>query len=51
MLPLFRDEGGQFERPFCCYGNDVDCSRRGAHGVFSAAYRRQRGLPEEAVST
>lgn len=51
MLPLYLGEGGQFERPFCCYGNDVDCSRCGAYGVFNAAFRRQRGLPEEAVST
>ena len=40
MLPLFRGEGGQFERPFCCYGNDVDCSRR--------PRRLQRGLPPAA---
>ncbi len=51
MLPLYLGEGGQFERPFCCYGNDVDCSRCGAYGVFNAAFRRQRGLPEEAANT
>jgi MoaA/NifB/PqqE/SkfB family radical SAM enzyme len=40
MLPLYMGEGGQFERTFCCYGNDVDCSRCGAYGVFNAAYHR-----------
>jgi hypothetical protein len=41
MLPLYVGDGGQFERTFCCYGNDVDCSRCGAYAVFNAAYRRQ----------
>ena len=29
-LPIYMGEGGQFERTFCCYGNNVDCSRCGA---------------------
>ncbi len=43
MLPLYMGDGGQFERPFCCYGNDVDCSRCGAYGVFNAIYHRRQG--------
>jgi len=39
-LPLYMGEGGQFERPFCCYGNDVDCTRCGAYSVFNTAYHR-----------
>jgi MoaA/NifB/PqqE/SkfB family radical SAM enzyme len=46
MLPLYMGEGGQFERPFCCYGNDVDCTRCGAYAVFNAAYHRRRGERE-----
>ena len=44
MLPLYMGEGGNFERTFCCYGNDVDCSRCGAYAVFNGAYHRQRGI-------
>jgi MoaA/NifB/PqqE/SkfB family radical SAM enzyme len=40
MLPLYMGAGGNFERPFCCYGNDVDCTRCGAYGVFNSAYHR-----------
>ena len=40
MLPLYMGEQGNFERTFCCYGNDVDCSRCGAYAVFNARYRR-----------
>ncbi len=40
MLPLYMGEGGNFERTFCCYGNDVDCTRCGAYGVFNGAYHR-----------
>ena len=43
-LPLYMGDGGNFERTFCCYGNDVDCSRCGAYSVFNTAYhRRVRG--------
>ena len=42
MLPLYMGEDGSFERPFCCYGNDVDCTRCGAYAVFNAAYHRGR---------
>ena len=35
-LPLYI-EGDHFTTPFCCYGNDVDCDRCGAWGVFSTA--------------
>jgi MoaA/NifB/PqqE/SkfB family radical SAM enzyme len=37
MLPLYVGDGGQLERTFCCYGNNVDCSRCGAYAVFNAA--------------
>jgi hypothetical protein len=43
MLPLYMGEGGQFERTFCCYGNDVDCTRCGAYGVFNGAWHRNNG--------
>ncbi len=35
-LPLYVD-GDDFSTPFCCYGNDVDCDRCGAWGVFAVA--------------
>ncbi len=35
-LPLYI-EGDDFTTPFCCYGNDVDCDRCGAWGVFATA--------------
>ncbi|MFQ5417173.1 MAG: radical SAM protein [Myxococcota bacterium] len=35
-LPLYV-EGNEFTTPFCCYGNDVDCDRCGAWGVFATA--------------
>jgi MoaA/NifB/PqqE/SkfB family radical SAM enzyme len=42
MLPLYIGDQGCFERTFCCYGNDVDCSRCGAYAVFNSAYHRER---------
>jgi len=39
-LPLYMGAGGRFEQPFCCYGNDVDCSACGAYSVFNTAYHR-----------
>ena len=48
MLPLYMGEGGQFERTFCCYGNDVDCTKCGAYGVFNGAWHRMQGTAEEA---
>jgi hypothetical protein len=47
MLPLYLGEGGNFERTFCCYGNNVDCTRCGAYAVFNAAYHAARGEREE----
>lgn len=41
LLPLYVGDGGQFERTFCCYGNDVDCSRCGAYAVFNSAYHKR----------
>jgi len=48
MLPLYMGEGGEFERTFCCYGNNVDCTRCGAYGVFNGAYHRLAGTEEPA---
>ena len=42
MLPLYVGEGGRFERTFCCYGNNVDCSRCGAYAVFNSAFHREK---------
>lgn len=36
VLPLYLD-GGRLVTPFCCYGNDVDCSNCGAWVVFELA--------------
>ncbi len=47
-LPLYMGEGGQFEKPFCCYGNDVDCSRCGAYAVFNRAYLAAQGRGDAA---
>ena len=41
-LPLYLGRGGGFEIPFCCYGNDVDCTRCGAYGVFNAAHHQMQ---------
>ncbi len=38
VLPLWL-EGDHFTTPYCCYGNDVDCSRCGAWVVFQLAGR------------
>jgi MoaA/NifB/PqqE/SkfB family radical SAM enzyme len=44
MLPLYVGEGGVFERTFCCYGNNADCSRCGAYAVFNSAYHHGTGI-------
>lgn len=52
VLPLYVGDSGQFERTFCCYGNNVDCSRCGAYAAFNGAYHRQQGRqdsPETAM--
>ncbi|MGE0621232.1 MAG: radical SAM protein [Pseudomonadales bacterium] len=46
LLPLYVGDGGRFERTFCCYGNDVDCSRCGAYAVFNSAYKQQVELEQ-----
>jgi sulfatase maturation enzyme AslB (radical SAM superfamily) len=53
VLPLWL-EGDHFATPFCCYGNDVDCSRCGAWVVFHLAARRDQDealVPSAADST
>ena len=42
MLPLYIGDQGGFERTFCCYGNDVNCSHCGAYAVFNSAYHSER---------
>ncbi|MCZ7527782.1 MAG: radical SAM protein [Acidimicrobiia bacterium] len=44
VLPLYLD-GERLVTPFCCYGNDVDCSRCGAWVVFELAAGRDAGAP------
>lgn len=52
VLPLYVGEGGAFERPFCCYGNDVDCNRCGAYAVFNAArHRRHASVPGPQIAS
>ena len=48
MLPLYLGDEG-FERPFCCYGNDVDCDLCGAWAVFhlAAIMKINPGWPEK----
>ncbi len=48
MLPLYMGDGGQFERTFCCYGNDVDCSRCGAYAVFNNPFHK---MDQSEIST
>ena len=38
LLPLYL-EGDHFRTPFCCYGNDIDCSTCGSWFVFDIASR------------
>lgn len=45
LLPLYL-EGDHFTTPFCCYGDDVDCSRCGGWVVFDMAARAGVG-PEQ----
>ncbi|MCC7078493.1 MAG: radical SAM protein [Acidimicrobiia bacterium] len=40
LLPLWLD-GDHFTTPYCCYGDDVDCSRCGAWVVFDMAARME----------
>ncbi len=47
MLPLYMGEGGNFELTFCCYGNNVDCTRCGAYAVFNGHYHRTAGIAED----
>lgn len=42
VLPLWLGDG-HFTTPYCCYGNDVDCSRCGAWVVFKFAARQEAG--------
>lgn len=51
VLPLYMGEGGQFERTFCCYGNNVDCARCGAYAVFNAAHRNLSDEFDSSVLT
>ena len=48
MLPLYLGDDG-FERPFCCYGNDVNCDLCGAWAVFhlAALMKLNPGWPDK----
>lgn len=41
ILSLYLDKD-RFTTPFCCHGNDVDCSRCGAWVVFHSAARMEK---------
>ncbi len=42
VMPLYL-EGDEFVRPYCCYGNDVDCDLCGAWVVFYLAAKLEEG--------
>ncbi len=48
MVPMYLGEEG-FTRPFCCYGNDVNCDMCGAWAVFhlAAIMKLNPGWPEK----
>ncbi|HKI73498.1 MAG TPA: radical SAM protein [Pseudomonadales bacterium] len=48
MLPLYVGDGGEFERTYCCYGNNVDCSRCGSYPVFNSAWHERQQEPRES---
>ena len=48
VLPLYLD-GDHFTTPFCCYGNDVDCTRCGAWVVFHLAAQLSGGDRHEQL--
>jgi len=55
LLPLYLD-GKEFEVPFCCVGNDVDCDLCGMWGVFHFAAKmgtggQSRYIPESLYSS
>ena len=44
FLPLYMGQSGDLERTFYeYYGNEVDCSRYGAYGVFNSYGQAQPG--------
>ncbi len=53
LLPLYLN-GKEFELPFCCAGNDVDCDMCGMWGVFHFAAKMKAGetsryIPESLI--
>jgi hypothetical protein len=44
LLPLYLD-GREFNVPFCCAGNDVNCDLCGMWGVFHFAAKAKTGAP------
>jgi MoaA/NifB/PqqE/SkfB family radical SAM enzyme len=44
LLPLYLD-GKEFDVPFCCAGNDVNCELCGMWGVFHFAAKLKTGTP------
>lgn len=49
VLPLYL-EGDSFVKPFCCYGNDVDCDLCGAWVVFYIAAHLEKASVKVAGS-
>ncbi len=44
-------ESGDLERTFYHYGNEVDCSRYGAYGVFNSYHQAQPGTPRRGATS
>jgi MoaA/NifB/PqqE/SkfB family radical SAM enzyme len=44
VLPLYL-QGNEFVTPYCCYGNDVDCTLCGAWVVFHLAAKLEQWAP------
>ena len=49
ILPLYLGKDGSFERPYCCYGNKVDCTRCGSYSLFNTVYHRETLKQENYV--
>ncbi|MDP6404642.1 MAG: radical SAM protein [Alphaproteobacteria bacterium] len=48
-LTLYMGEGGNFEQTFCCYGNNVDCTRCGSYLLFNAVYQQLEGRSDTPI--
>jgi MoaA/NifB/PqqE/SkfB family radical SAM enzyme len=48
-LTLYMGDGGNFEQTFCCYGNNVDCSRCGSYLLFNAVHQQLEGRSKAPI--